>query len=176
VVTARSSLWPSLETPAGLDLAVRNGYFACLLICLITICLILLGGTALGALVDICFFFMAGVGTRSFSRLAAGSAMVMLLAERTVAMTAGHLGASDLLGLIFLPVLFHATHASFAARTMGITAEAPVIESPRDWLESIEAIPGWLWPKIWVAFRFYLVGLIVLMLASFVVRQVGLLS
>ncbi len=59
---------------------------------------------------------------------------------------------------------------------MGIVAEAPVIESPRDWLESLEALPGWLWPKIWIAFRFYLVGLIALMLAGFVVSRAGLLS
>jgi len=176
VVSAGTSIWPSLETPAGLHLAARNGYFACLLICLITVLLILLGGTALGALVDLCFFFMAGAGIRSLSRLAAGSAMVMLIAERTAAMATGHLAVTDLLGLLFLPVLFHATHAGFAARTMGIVAEAPVIESPRDWLESLEALPGWLWPKIWIAFRFYLVGLIALMLAGFVVSRAGLLS
>ena len=174
-VTPVRLLWPSLRSASGLHQAAQNGYFGCLLICLITLLLILLGGSAVGAFVDIFFFFLAGLGTRSFSRLAAGSAMVMLLAEKTAAMASGHLGRGALILLLLLPLLFHAAHAGFAARTMGILAEAPVNPSPANWLERIENLPGLLWPKVWIGFRFYLAGLIVMMLAGFVVRQAGLL-
>ncbi len=171
-----SPLWPPLSGPAGLHQAARNGYFACLLICLFTTFLWLLGGTALGAFVDIFFYFLAGLGVRSFSRLAAGSAMVMLIAEKSASLAAGNLGVADGLGLLMLPLLFHATHAGFAARTLGITPEAPLALAPSGFLERLENLPALLWPQVWIAFRFYLVGLITMMLAGFAVRQAGLLQ
>ena len=170
------SLWPSLRNADGLHQAVRNGYFACLLICSLTVLLWLLGGAALGAIVDIAFYFLAGLGVRNFSRLAAGSALVMLIAEKSASVAAGNLGLAGGAGLLMLPLLFHATHAGFAARTLGITPEAPLAAAPSGFLERLENLPALLWPQVWIAFRFYLAGLIAMMLAGFAVRQAGLLQ
>ncbi|MBY0502488.1 MAG: hypothetical protein K2X03_01170 [Bryobacteraceae bacterium] len=167
------ALWPSLEKPSGVHQAARNGYYACLGICTLTLGLLVIGGTLLGAMVDLGFFLLAGLGIRCFSRLAAGAAIVMLAAEQTAAMAGGRLGFG-VIALLLIPLLWHASRAAYRARTLGIS---PVEVTDGDTLlETLENLPALLWPKVWIAFRFYLAGLIAMMLAGIAFRYVGLLA
>lgn len=170
---SKAWLWPSLALPSGVDQAARLGYFACLAVCALTLFSLVLGGTALGAMVDIFFFLMAGCGIRCCSRLAAGSAMVLLIAEKLAGLAAGHWSVLGALGLLTLPFLFRAAQAAYTARDL---PPPPPPAAAHTLVEQVEGFPFLLWPKIWIAFRFYLFGLIAMMLAGLAFQYAGLLS
>jgi hypothetical protein len=172
----KSIFWANLGDDAGIQDAARHGYYACLFVCVTTFAVMLFGGTALGAFVDIFFFLMAGFGTRQFSRLAAVSAFVMLLGERVAEIAGGQVRVLGVMGLFMCIILFNAIRASYAAQARGLAPPAPSTADSPDFAQRVENLPGEMWPRLRVAFMFYLVGFIAMMLVGVVVRKVGLLQ
>ena len=173
--------WPQLEDEADVHDAARHGYYACLLICLSTLVMMVLAGFPIGALVDIFFFLMAGVGIRQLSRLASVAAFMMFLVERAAALVSGQAGPFSILGLLMGAILLNSVRAAYAARELRPAGDIDAIANPpmvasSDLWGWLDTLPWILWPKLRVAFMFYLVGLIAMMLVGVVVRQVGLLQ
>ena len=161
----RVFLWADLSDPVQSHRAARCGYYACLALAAFALFLGLLDGTPLAALVDVFFFSLAGLGIHQHSRLAAVSALVMFLAERAAMLSVSPWRLSTLLSFLAAPLLLNALRA----------AQTP-LAPPTSSEHRLDALPPVLWPKVRRAFNFYLVGLILLMLAGFFVRQVGLLQ
>lgn len=173
--------WPSLRDEAEVHDAARHGYFACLFLCASVLVLMLMGGSPLAATIDIAFYFMAALGVRQLSRLASVAAFVMVLAERAAALLSGNLGALSVLGILVAAVLLNSVRAAYIAREMRPAGDVDAISNPPYTAHSesagwLETLPWLLWPKVRLVFRFYLVGLMVMMLVGVVVRQVGLLQ
>ena len=164
--------WPDLIDEVEIHDAARNGCYACLFICGSTAVLTMAAGTPLAGLVDIFFFLMAGFGIRQLSRLAAVSAFVLYLVERAVALVGGQVGFSSFAGILAAIVLFHALRAAYAAKELGLEGNGGRIAHP----DQLEMLSLKLWPMVRGAFRFYLAGMVALMLVGWVVNRVGLLK
>ena len=171
--------WNALDDLADVQDAARHGYFACLFICVSTLLIMVLDGSLLGGLVDILFFGMAGLGIRQLSRLAAVAAFILFLVERTIALVTGHIGVFGVVGLLIAAILLNAVRAVYAAKELRpdldmdrppMTAEWPT------WMTWLETLPPLLWPKLHIAFNFYIVGMIAMMLVGVLVRYVGLIQ
>ncbi len=171
--------WANLKDEAEVNDAARFGYYACLFICLITFLAMLIGGTLLAALVDIFFFFMAGLGIRQLSRLAAVSAIGLFTVEKLVTFAGGQVG---FLALVTLPmglILLNAARAAYVApRLPALQAQLanPPAAEPQDWLARLEGLSWSLWPRLQIAFKFYVAGMIVLFLVGMIVRRMGLVE
>ena len=171
--------WNALDDLADVQDAARHGYFACLFICVSTLLIMVLDGSFLGGLVDIFFFGMAGLGIRQLSRLAAVAAFVLFLVERAAALVTGHVGVFGVAGLLIAAILLNAVRAVYAARELRPDGDLDGLASPPiapDWMIWLETLPPLLWPKLHIAFRFYIVGMIAMMLVGVLVRQVGLIQ
>lgn len=168
--------WNALDDLADVQDAARHGYFACLFICVSTLLIMVLEGSLLGGLVDNIFFAMAGLGIRQLSRLAAVAAFVLFLVERAAALVMGRVGVFGVVGLLIAAVLLNAVRAVYAARELppdGDMSRPPVAP---DWMIWLETLPPLLWPKLQVAFKFYIAGMIAMMLVGVLFRQVGLIQ
>ncbi len=173
--------WPSLRDEAEVHDAARHGYFACLFLCACTLVLMLMGGSPLAAMIDVCFFSMAALGVRQLSRLASVAAFIMVLAERAAALVGGQVGALSVLGILIAAILLNSIRAAYAAHDMRPGGDVGTIPNPpflanheaAGWLETL---PWILWPMVRIAFKFYLVGLMVMMLVGVLVRKVGLME
>ena len=138
-----------------------------------------LDGSLLGGLVDIIFFGMAALGIRQLSRLAAVAAFLFFLVERAVALVTGHVGVFGVAGLPIAAILLNAVRAVYAARELrpdvdlAWFANTPMLP---DWMRWLETLPPLLWPKLQIAFKFYMVGIIAMMLVGVLVRYVGLIQ
>lgn len=170
--------WNALDDLADVQDAARHGYFACLFICVSTLLIMVLDGSLLGGLVDIIFFGMAALGIRQLSRLAAVAAFLFFLVERAVALVTGHVGVFGVAGLPIAAILLNAVRAVYAARELRPDSLARFANTPMmpDWMRWLETLPPLLWPKLQIAFRFYMVGMIAMMLVGVLVRQVGLIQ
>ena len=174
--------WNALEDLADAQDAARHGYFACLLICVSTLLIMMLDGSFLGGLLDVVFYGMAGLGIRQLSRLAAVAAFLFFLVERAVALMAGHIGFLGVAGLLIAAILLNAVRAVYAARELrpegGLDrlASSPLTPEWPNWMTWLETLPPLLWPKLQIAFKFYMVGMIAMMLVGVLVRYVGLMQ
>ena len=137
-----------------------------------------LDGSLLGGLVDIIFFGMAGLGIRQLSRLAAIAAFVFFLVERAAALVMGRVGVFGVVGLLIAAVLLNAVRAVYAARELRPDGDLDRFATPiaPHWMAWLETVPPLLWPKLQIAFKFYMVGIIAMMLVGVLVRQVGLIQ
>lgn len=172
--------WPALDDEADWHDAARHGYYACIFVCVSTLVLIVLDGSLLGGLVDIIFYGMAGLGIRQLSRLAAVSAFFLFLVERAAGLVAGRVGAFGIAGLLVAVILLNAVRAVYAARELHPAGDVEIANPPvmasSGWAGRIENLPPILWPKLRIAFRFYIAGVIAMMLLGVVVHQVGLVE
>ena len=171
--------WNALEDLADAQDAARHGYFACLFICISTLLIMMLDRSLLGGLLDIVFYGMAGLGIRQLSRLAAVAAFLFFLVERAVALMAGHLGFFGVAGLLIAAILLNAVRAVYAARELrpdGDLHRPPLTPEWPNWVTWLETLPPVLWPKLRIAFQFYMVGMIAMMLVGVLVRYVGLIQ
>ncbi len=166
--------WNALDDLADVQDAARHGYFACLFICVSTLLIMVLDGSLLGGLVDIFFFGMAGLGIRQLSRLAAVAAFVLFLVERAIALVTGHVGVFGVVGLLVAAILLNAVRAVYAARDD--RDRPPMTPEWPNWITWLETLPPLLWPKLHIAFKFYIVGMIAMMLVGVLVRYVGLIE
>jgi hypothetical protein len=176
----KTLFWPDLTDEIEIHDAARHGYYACLFICGSTLFVVLTGGVALAALVDIFFFLMAGFGIRQLSRLASVAGFVMFLVEKAAMLAAGQAGFFSFVGILIAAILLNAVRAAYAARELRPAGDVDQIANPpfvasnafAGWLETL---PWMLWPKLRTAFKFYLAGLIALMIIGVVVNQLGVL-
>ena len=132
-----------------------------------------------GALVT--FFLMAGFGIRQLSRLASVAAFVLYLVEKAMALISGQVGFFSFVGILISFILFHAVRAAYAARELRPNGDVDQIANPPFAAESsfagkLETLPWMLWPKLRVAFMFYLVGMTMLIVVGAIVAKVGLLT
>ncbi len=174
----RSIFWANLDNDLEIHAAARFGFFACLFVSSLALVSGLIGGTPLAALVDILFFFMAGLGVRQFSRLATVAALAMFTVERIVQLAAGQVRFFNIVGIVVGAILFNALRAAYAAYETKLTnsGDPAGSGSPNEIVRRIDDLPRTLWPKLQMAFQFYLVGLIALMFIGYVVDRIGLLQ
>ncbi len=175
----RAIFWANLKDEAEVNDAARFGYYACLFICLTTFFAMLIGGTLLAALVDIFFFFMAGLGIRQHSRLAAVSAVGLFAVEKLVTLASGQVGFLTLVTLPMGLILLNAARAAYVAPQFPAIQQPmanPPAAEPQDWLARVERLAWSLWPRLQLAFKFYVAGMIVLFLVGMIVRRMGLVD
>ena len=171
--------WNALDDVADVHDAARHGYFACLFICASTLLIMVLDGSLLGGLLDIIFYGLAGFGIRQLSRLAAVAAFLFFLLERVASLAVGRVGVWGVAGLLIAAILLNAVRAVYAARELrpdGNLDRPLMTPGWPNWMTWLETLPPLLWPKLHIAFKFYIVGMIAMMLVGVLVRYVGLIQ
>jgi hypothetical protein len=98
-------LWPTIQNETDFDYVTRQGFWICALVAAMTLLVNILAGSAISGFLESLFFFLAGVGVRERSRIAAISAFSAYFLSALVMQRFTHHGFG-IIRIIFLAMLF----------------------------------------------------------------------
>jgi hypothetical protein len=158
----KSLFWPTIRNEVDLDVVTTQGFWICALVGAFTLVFALMSRGALAKTVGVleaAFYFLAGLGARMRSRMAAGAAFAAYLLGGIVLQKYTGQGFG-IPRLIFLALLLANVRGIWLSATwiVAVREESPVRlnETWRDKLS--DQLPTLVWPK--AKFLFYVVALV----------------
>ncbi len=154
----RALLWPTIHNEGDFDYVTTQGFWICSIVAALTLALSAFNGSlALGAF-DSAFFFLAGIGVRQRSRVAAISAFSSYLLSALVLQRFTGNGFG-IVRIIFLALLFANIRGNWLSARWVIDPQSAVPltrlnQTLGDKLS--DQLPMFLWPK--VRFVFYVIA------------------
>ena len=155
----RALLWPEIRSEVDCDYISRQGFWICSAVATVTLVVGALSGFIWESAFESTFFFLAGVGARERSKVAAGAAFAAYFMNALVLQRYTGSGFG-VVRVIFLALLFANIRGNWlstrwlkAARTDIVPARQKATLSDR----LADQLPTFLWPK--VRFIFYLLAL-----------------
>lgn len=150
----KNLFWPSIRNEVDVDYLGRQGLWVCFLVAAFTLLGSLFTGTILASLLEVLFFFLAGVGVRSRSRFAAIAVFSAYLLSTLVLqrLTGQGIGVVRIMFLALLLANIRSTWLSSTWRTEAI--EPPPLPLNETFLDKLsDRMPLYLWPKTkWVLY------------------------
>jgi hypothetical protein len=175
----RALLWPTIRSEADFDYITTQGFWICFVVAVITLAVSGFTGSLLLGAFESAFFFLAGVGVRQRSRVAAITAFVAYLLSALVLQRYGGNGFG-IVRIIFLALLFANIRGNWLSARWA-TDQPSSVPSTRlnqtlgDKLS--DQLPMFLWPKLKVVFYMLTVIEMGLLLVSLLApRGVGAAS
>jgi hypothetical protein len=149
----KSLFWPTIKNDNDVDYLTRQGFWICFIVAVLSLVLIVMaaalnpmfsGPALLASLVEVCFFFLCGVGIRVLSRVAAIAAFSAYLLS---VLAAGQQGIG-VLPIIILGLLLANVRATFlAAAWVSSRTEPPPAPLTRTFSERFsDVMPRKFWP------------------------------
>jgi hypothetical protein len=158
----KSLFWPTIRNDVDLDVVTTQGFWLCAVVAAFTLVVAVLSRGALPKTVgffEAAFYFLAGMGVRMRSRMAAGAAFAAYLLGGVVLQKYTGQGFG-IPRLIFLALLLANVRGIWLSATWTAAGpeEVPVrlSETWRDKLS--DQLPALVWPK--ARFLFYVVALV----------------
>ena len=156
----RALLWPSIRNETDFDYVTTQGFWICFILACATVVLSVITSTPLSGLFVGVYFFLAGVGVRQRSRVAAICAFSSYLLSALVAQKYTGNGFG-IVQIIFLALLLSNVRgnwlsARWASEQDSLGAPVRLNETFGDKLS--DQLPTWLWPK--ARFIFYVLAAI----------------
>ena len=158
----KSLFWPTIRNEVDLDVVTTQGFWLCAVVAAFTLVFALMSRGALPktiGLFEAAFYFLAGLGVRMRSRIAAGAAFTAYLLGGAVLQKYTGQGFG-IPRLIFLALLLANVRGIWLSATWTVAGpeESPVrlSETWRDKLS--DQVPALVWPK--AKFIFYVVALV----------------
>ena len=150
----RALLWPTIRSVVDLEYIARQGFWICFLVAVSSLVTRAFTGRLLTGLLDIGFFFLAGVGVRERNRFAGVSAFAayLLWALVTQRFTGQGFGVIQ---IVFLALLLSNVRGNWMAAHWQPDQNAETLtarfnDTIGDKLS--DQLPLYLWPKVRVAF------------------------
>jgi hypothetical protein len=145
----RALLWPTIRNEGDFDYITRQGFWICTVVAAVTIVFAAFTGSLIGGLFDGGFFFLAGLGVRKRSRIAAIAAFtVYLLGSFAVLQYSG--GGGGIVRIVFLALLFANIRGNWLSARWEKDAQvalAPIAPNPTIGDRLVDQLPTFLWPR-----------------------------
>ncbi len=149
----KSLFWPTIRHDGDVEHLAHQGFWICLLVAGFTlVASVILGNLSYG-LFESAFFFLAAIGVRQLSRVAAVSAFsAYLLSSLVMTRYGGH--ALGIGRIIFLALLLANIRAAWlSARWVATRVEPPPLRlNETFWDKVTDQMPIYLWPKTRILF------------------------
>jgi len=150
----RALFWPTIRNEGDFDYITTQGFWICFTVAAATLVFTTIAGSFLTGAFEGAFFFLAGVGVRQRSRVAAIVAFSAYLLSALVMQRFTGNGFS-ILRIVFLALLFanirgNWLSARWAREQQPDTPPTRLSETIGDKLA--DQLPSWLWPKVRVLF------------------------
>lgn len=149
----RALLWPTIRNEGDFDYITTQGFWICFIVAALTlIWSVFAGSPALGAF-ESTFFFLAGVGVRQRSRVAAIAAFsAYLLSALVLQRYTGN--GFGILRIVFLALLFANIRGNWlSARWIADEQATPSIRLNQTLADKLsDRLPALLWPKLRLVF------------------------
>jgi len=172
----RALLWPTIRDEGDFDYVTTQGFWICFTVAVMSLVLESLADSLVSAALDAAFYFLAALGVRQRSRVAAVTAFSAYLLSALVLQkyTGGGFG---ILRIIFLALLFanirgNWLSARWAVDQSGSYAPMRLNQTLGDRLS--DQLPAFLWPKSKYLFYVLAVVEIALLLIALVEPRPGL--
>jgi hypothetical protein len=154
----RALLWPTIRNDGDFDYITRQGFWICCLVAAVTIGFGAFAGSIFGGAFEGVFFFLAGIGVRERSRVAAIAAFSAYLLSTLVAQrnTGGGFG---FVRIVFLALLFANIRGNWLSARWTKEFQDGIV--PMRLKQTIgdkfaDQLPTFLWPK--ARFVFYMLA------------------
>jgi hypothetical protein len=166
----RSLFWPAIRTETDFDYVTRQGFWVCVVVAASTFVFNALAGSIMAGLIDGGFYFLAGLGVRERSRVAAISAFSAYLLAVLVAQRLGgnSIGVISVGRFIFLALLFANIRGNWISARWEKDSQqaAPSIRLNETLGDKFaDQLPPFLWPKI--RYGFYVLAAVELSVLVF---------
>lgn len=150
----RALFWPTIRNEGDFDYITTQGFWICSIVAAVTVAFTTFAGSPLMGAFEGTFFFLAGIGVRQRSRIAAIVAFsAYLLSALVIQRFTGN--GFGFVRIVFLALLFanirgNWLSARWASEQQSVTPSTRLNETLGDKLA--DQLPPWLWPKVRVAF------------------------
>jgi hypothetical protein len=150
----RALLWPTIRNEGDFDYITTQGLWICFIVAAFTVVFSAIAGSPLMGAFEGAFFFLAGIGVRQRSRIAAGAAFsAYLLSALVMQRFTGN--GFGFVRIVFLALLFanirgNWLSARWAREQESATPSTRLNETLGDKLA--DQLPTWLWPKARIVF------------------------
>jgi hypothetical protein len=156
----RALFWPTIRNEGDFDYITTQGFWICFIVAVVTVVFTTIAGSLLAGAFEGMFFFLAGVGVRQRSRVAAIAAFTAYLLSALVMQRLTGNGF-NVMRIVFLALLFANIRGNWLSARWASEQE-PAAPSTR-LNETIgdklaDQLPAWLWPKARIVF-YVLAGL-----------------
>ncbi|MBZ5594971.1 MAG: hypothetical protein LAP39_22240 [Acidobacteriia bacterium] len=152
----KSLLWPAIHNNVDLDSVTTQGFWLCSFVGTVTLIFSFLNGAGLTAAIgcfEAVFYFLAGIGVRMQSRIAAAGAFTAYLLGGAVLQKYTHQGFS-IPRLIFLALLLSNVRGIWLSATWKAAESGPpIVKLSETWRDKLsDQLPAFLWPKVRIFF------------------------
>jgi hypothetical protein len=154
----RALFWPTIRNEADCDYITRQGFWICSIVAVVTIVFSAFTGSIVDGAFEGVFFFLAGIGVRERSRVAAIAAFSAYLLSALVLQRYTGAGFS-IVRIIFLALLFANIRGNWLSARWEKDAQADLVgmrlnETIGD--KFTDQLPALVWPK--ARFLFYVLA------------------
>jgi hypothetical protein len=172
----RALLWPTIRNEGDFDYITTQGLWICFIIAAVTVIFTAIAGSLLMGAFEGTFFFLAGIGVRQRSRIAANSAFLSYFLSALV-MQRYNGNGFNIVRIIFLALLFANIRGNWLAGRWVTDPQSPLPSSRLNQTLSdklSDQLPMFLWPK--ARFVFYVLASVeigLLLVSLFAPQPVG---
>jgi hypothetical protein len=172
----RALLWPTIRNEADFDYITTQGFWICFVVAVMTLIVTAFTGSLILGSLESAFFFLAGVGVRQRSRIAAIAAFAAYLLSALVLQRYSGNGFG-IVRIIFLALLFANIRGNWLSARWATDQPSSVPSTPLNRTlgdKLSDQLPMFLWPK--VKFVFYVLTVVetgLLLVSLFAPRGVG---
>jgi hypothetical protein len=163
----RALFWPTIRNEGDFDYITRQGFWVCAIVAAVTVVVGAFTNSFFGSLFDGAFFFLAGLGVRKRSRVAAISAFtVYLLSGFVLQRYAGN--GFGIARIIFLALLFANIRGNWLSARWKKELDVAIlpVSTNRSLGDRLaDQLPTFLWPK--TRFVFYVLAAVELAALSY---------
>jgi hypothetical protein len=148
--------WPTIRNDEDFDYITTQGFWVCFVVAAVTLAASPFNGSLVWGALEGIFFFLAGVGVRERSRVAAITAFSAYFLSALVLQRYTGNGFS-IMRIVFLALLFANIRGNWLSARWAKDRqswEAPIRLNQTIGDKLSDQLPMWLWPKIRVAFYF----------------------
>jgi hypothetical protein len=145
----RALLWPKIRNEGDFDYITRQGFWICFLVAVVTLVLSAFAGVPIAGTFEALFFFLAGVGVRERSRVAAIAAFSAYLLDALVLQRYSGNGFG-FVRIVFLALLFANIRGNWISARWEKdfqSASVPMRLNQTFGDKFADQLPTFLWPK-----------------------------
>jgi hypothetical protein len=171
----RALLWPTIRNDGDFDYVTTQGFWICFIVAAMTLALSPFNGSLFWGVFESGFYFLAGIGVRQRSRVAAVTAFSAYFLS-AVALQRYTGNGFGILRIIFLALLFANIRGNWVSARWVTDSESAV--SPARLNQTIgdklsDQLPMFLWPKLRFVFYVLAAAEIGLLLLSLFAPRTG---
>ena len=149
----RALLWPTIRNDVDFDYVTTQGFWICFLVAVFTIIWSAMSGSWISGLFEAGFYFLAAMGVRQQSRVAACAAFSAYLMSALV-MQRYNGGGFSVITIIFLALLFANVRGSWVSAHWSASQREYTVPRLSQTLgdKLSDQLPSFVWPKLRVLF------------------------